>query len=120
MLAVGGLGKALSDPAIFRALSPTYGLAFFFDHPGIAFIALGAVVLTVTGAEALYADMGHFGRPPIRRAWFLLVFPALTLNYLGQARAAPGASRRGRLAVLPAVPGVVADPGACCWPRWRR
>ena len=50
----------------------------------MAFIALGSIVLTVTGAEALYADMGHFGRPPIRRAWFLLVFPALTLNYMGQ------------------------------------
>jgi KUP system potassium uptake protein len=57
---------------------------FFLNHPGTAFIALGSVVLAVTGAEALYADMGHFGRPPIRRAWFMLVFPALTLNYLGQ------------------------------------
>ncbi len=84
VLAIAGLGKAVSDPAIFGALLPTYGLAFFFEHFHIAFIALGAVVLTVTGAEALYADMGHFGRPPIRRAWFLFVFPALTLNYLGQ------------------------------------
>ncbi len=56
------------------------------EHPFIAFVALGAVVLCITGAEALYADMGHFGRPPIRRAWFFLVFPALTLNYLGQGR----------------------------------
>ena len=63
-----------------------YGVEFFADHFGIAFIALGSVVLAVTGAEALYADMGHFGRTPIRRAWFFLVFPALTLNYLGRAR----------------------------------
>jgi KUP system potassium uptake protein len=58
---------------------------FIFDHGHVAFIALGSIVLTVTGAEALYADMGHFGRPPIRRAWFLFVFPALALNYMGQS-----------------------------------
>jgi KUP system potassium uptake protein len=63
---------------------PTYGIEFFADHPGIAFISLGAIVLTITGAEALYADMGHFGRKPISRAWFFVVFPALTLNYMGQ------------------------------------
>jgi KUP system potassium uptake protein len=83
-LGVAGLVEALHEPAILKALSPSYGFRFFLDHFHIAFIALGAVVLTVTGAEALYADMGHFGRPPIRRAWFLFVFPALTLNYLGQ------------------------------------
>jgi KUP system potassium uptake protein len=58
---------------------------FVVDHPVLAFIAMGAIVLVITGAEALYADMGHFGRPPIRRAWFFVVFPALVLNYLGQA-----------------------------------
>ncbi len=84
VIACGGLGQIVADPAILKALSPTYGLDFFTAHPKIAFIALGAIVLTITGTEALYADMGHFGRPPIRRAWFLLVFPALTLNYLGQ------------------------------------
>jgi KUP system potassium uptake protein len=84
ILAVTGLGQVVSDPEILKALSPSYGIEFFADHGGIAFIALGAVVLAVTGAEALYADLGHFGRPPIRRAWFLFVFPALTLNYLGQ------------------------------------
>jgi KUP system potassium uptake protein len=84
VLAISGLGQVLSDPAILKALSPTYGIEFIAEHGGTAFIALGAVVLAVTGAEALYADMGHFGRPPIRRAWFLIVFPALTLNYLGQ------------------------------------
>jgi KUP system potassium uptake protein len=84
VLAVAGLGQIVDSPEILRALSPSYAVTFFTDHPGTAFIALGSVVLAVTGAEALYADMGHFGRSPIRRAWFLFVFPALTLNYLGQ------------------------------------
>ncbi|MBK5231633.1 MAG: KUP/HAK/KT family potassium transporter [Thermoleophilia bacterium] len=84
VIAAGGIGQIVVEPAILKALSPAYGLDFFTAHPSIAFISLGAIVLTITGAEALYADMGHFGRPPIRRAWFLLVFPALTLNYLGQ------------------------------------
>ncbi len=84
LLAVLGLREVIGHAGILRALSPTYGVAFFADHGHIAFIALGSVVLAVTGAEALYADMGHFGRAPIRRAWFALVFPALTLNYLGQ------------------------------------
>jgi len=84
VLAIAGLGQVVDSPKIVRALSPSYAVTFFTDHPGTAFIALGSVVLAVTGAEALYADMGHFGRSPIRRAWFLFVFPALTLNYLGQ------------------------------------
>jgi KUP system potassium uptake protein len=84
VLAVAGLGHVVSEPGILRALSPSYGIAFFADDPKIAFISLGSVVLTVTGAEALYADMGHFGRSPIRRAWFAAVFPALILNYMGQ------------------------------------
>jgi KUP system potassium uptake protein len=84
ILAIAGAVKVAADPAILKALSPTYGIAFFLTHGGVAFLALGSVVLAVTGAEALYADMGHFGRPAIRRAWFSLVFPALTLNYMGQ------------------------------------
>src|SRR5919199_469054 len=76
--------EVLFRPGILAGLSPTYAAAFFAEHPGIAFIAMGAVVLAITGAEALYADLGHFGASPIRRAWFLIVFPALTLNYLGQ------------------------------------
>jgi len=80
---VGGIEIA-HHPGILRALSPTYGVQFFLNDAGIAYIALASIVLAVTGAEALYADMGHFGRPPIRRAWFLLVFPSLTLNYLAQ------------------------------------
>jgi KUP system potassium uptake protein len=84
VLAALGVSQLAKDPGAFRALSPSYGAAFFFDHGAVAFVALGSVVLAVTGAEALYADMGHFGREPIRRAWFLLAFPALTLNYLAQ------------------------------------
>ena len=83
-LAVTGLPRIVEHPMILRALSPTYIGSFVADHPFLAFIALGAVVLSITGAEALYADMGHFGRAPIRRAWFFLVFPCLTINYLGQ------------------------------------
>ncbi len=85
VIAVLGIGEISHHPEVFKALSPSYGVQFFVNHPGVAFIALGSVVLTVTGAEALYADMGQFGRSPVRRAWFFLVFPALTLNYLGQA-----------------------------------
>jgi KUP system potassium uptake protein len=84
ILAVSGLAKVVQSPAILKALSPSYGVQFFLDRGGTAFLALGSVVLAVTGAEALYADMGHFGRRPIRRAWFLFVFPALILNYMGQ------------------------------------
>jgi KUP system potassium uptake protein len=79
-----GLVKVVGDPGVLRALSPTYGISFFVHHGGDAFLALGSVVLAVTGAEALYADMGHFGRGPIRRAWFAIVLPALVLNYFGQ------------------------------------
>ncbi len=83
-LGVAGLREVLIRPGILAGLSPTYAAAFFAEHPHIAFVAMGAVVLAITGAEALYADLGHFGASPIRRAWFLIVFPALTLNYLGQ------------------------------------
>jgi len=84
VIGAAGLGRVAAHPQIAKALSPTYGIQFFGDHFGIAFISLGAIVLTITGAEALYADMGHFGVRPIRRAWFFVVFPALTLNYMGQ------------------------------------
>jgi KUP system potassium uptake protein len=83
-IGVAGLGGVLPHPGILRGLSPTYAVQFVVDRPFTAFIAMGAVVLAITGAEALYADMGHFGRSPIRRAWFFVVFPALTLNYLAQ------------------------------------
>ena len=81
VLGVIGIAR---HPAILKALSPTYALGFLFGHFGIAFFALAAVVLAVTGAEALYADMGHFGRKAISRGWLVLVFPALVLNYFGQ------------------------------------
>ncbi|MHB8233789.1 MAG: potassium transporter Kup [Solirubrobacteraceae bacterium] len=84
VLGLTGVVEVAQHPAVLRALSPSYGAKFMIAHGHVAFIALGSVVLAVTGAEALYADMGHFGRAPIRRAWFLLVFPALTLEYLAQ------------------------------------
>src|SRR5206468_4158392 len=84
LLALAGGNQLAKEPAVTKGLAPTSAVNFFVDHPGTAFTPLGSVVLAVTGAEALYADMGHFGRPPIRRAWFLFVFPALTINYLGQ------------------------------------
>jgi KUP system potassium uptake protein len=108
VLAVGGIGRIAQDPAILRALSPHYAGAFFLDHPVIAFISLGSVVLAVTGAEALYADMGHFGVPPIRRAWFFVVFPALTLNYLGQG------------SLIVAQPDTISNPFYLLYPDWSR
>jgi KUP system potassium uptake protein len=85
-LVIGACGAAgIADhPAILKALSPTYALGFLAGHFGTAFFALAAIVLAVTGAEALYADMGHFGRRSITRAWLILVFPACVLSYLGQ------------------------------------
>ncbi len=79
-----GLHAIVSEPGVLVALSPLPALAFFAAHPALAFFSLGSVVLTVTGVEALYADMGHFGRKPVRLAWVVLVLPALTLNYFGQ------------------------------------
>ena len=79
-----GIPHILSNPSVLRAISPLYGLGFATENVGIAFITLGAVFLCVTGAEALYADMGHFGKQPIRIAWFGLVMPALMINYFGQ------------------------------------
>ncbi|MEW1955437.1 potassium transporter Kup [Terrabacter sp. NPDC080008] len=84
VLAVLGGAQVVRDPSVIAGLSPHYAVLFVVEHPVVAFVAMGAVVLSITGAEALYADMGHFGRAPIRRGWFLVVFPALTLNYLGQ------------------------------------
>lgn len=79
-----GLQQVWLHPEILGALNPLHGVSFLRDHTVVAFVVLGAIFLAVTGAEALYADLGHFGRRPISLAWFLLVFPALTLNYLGQ------------------------------------
>jgi len=84
VLAVMGLKHIAANPAILVAMSPHHALGFIVNHPGLAFISLGAVILCATGAEALYADMGHFGKLPIRLAWFSLVMPALVINYFGQ------------------------------------
>lgn len=84
VLAVLGTMSALQTPAIFGALLPHHGLRFILSDPGLAFLALGSIVLAVTGAETLYADMGHYGKQPIRLAWLVVAFPALMLNYLGQ------------------------------------
>jgi KUP system potassium uptake protein len=107
-LALSGLRQVAQHPGIFKALSPSYGAELFVDHPGVAFIALASVVLTVTGAEALYADIGNFGRAPIRRAWFAVVFPALTLNYMGQG------------ALILDSPDAISSPFFLLFPHWAR
>jgi KUP system potassium uptake protein len=108
VLAVTGLAQVIKSPGILRALSPVYGVEFFLNNGVVAFLALGAVVLAVTGAEALYADMGHFGWPSIRRAWFFFVFPALTLNYLGQG------------ALILDSPEAIESPFFLLMPEWGR
>jgi KUP system potassium uptake protein len=105
-LAALGLAHIGDNPSIVKALSPQYALAFLFTQPKVAFIALGSVVLCVTGAEALYADMGHFGKRPIRLAWFGMAMPALLLNYFGQG------------AMLLADPGKVGNPFFEMAPAW--
>ena len=106
VIAALGLYHIAGQPKILAALSPHHALGFLWAQPGISFILLGAVVLCVTGAEALYADMGHFGRRPIRLAWFSLIMPALTLNYFGQG------------ALLLARPEAVANPFFMMAPEW--
>ncbi len=83
-LALLGIINILDEPAVLQAVNPLYGFQFFVENRWYGFLALGAVVLAVTGGEALYADMGHFGRMPIKTAWFFFVLPALLLNYFGQ------------------------------------
>ncbi|WP_052190606.1 potassium transporter Kup [Chitinibacter sp. ZOR0017] len=84
VLALLGVINIVQAPQVLAAVNPWYAVQFFLAHPWVAFVLLGAVVLCLTGVEALYADMGHFGRPAIRYAWCLLVLPALVLNYFGQ------------------------------------
>src|SRR3954469_8324439 len=84
VLAALGAHQVASEPSILRALSPTYGGAFLLGEPVAGFLSLASVFLAVTGAEAIYADMGHFGRTAITRSWLVVAFPALMLNYLGQ------------------------------------
>src|SRR5664279_3943789 len=104
-----GVNGIAGDPQILKALLPTYTVGFLVGHFSIAFFSLAAVVLAITGAEALYADMGHFGRPPITRAWLGLVFPACILSYLGQ----------GAL-VLEDPTGAISSPFFLLVPEWGR
>jgi len=106
VLALLGVVHIAANPGVLIALLPHHALRFVVQHPGIAFVALGAVVLCVTGAEALYADLGHFGKRPIRLAWFALVWPALVLNYFGQG------------ALLLASPEKVSNPFYEMAPAW--
>jgi KUP system potassium uptake protein len=84
VLGVLGLIQISTFPRVLTAISPVHAVGFFAAHPAVSFVVLGAVALAITGGEALYADMGHFGRSPIRTAWFAMVMPGLVLNYLGQ------------------------------------
>ena len=106
VIAVLGLMHIGDMPDILRALSPHYAILFLIGQPSVAFLALGAVVLCVTGAEALYADMGHFGKRPIRYAWFGVAMPALVINYFGQG------------AMLLAHPSKVGNPFFEMAPTW--
>ena len=105
-IALLGVHQIMGHPEILAALSPHYAVRFIWNSPGISFIILGSVVLCVTGAEALYADLGHFGKKPIRLAWFSVAMPALTLNYFGQG------------ALLLANPEAVKNPFFMMAPSW--
>lgn len=83
-LAALGINSILETPEILAAINPVHAIRFAVERPGLTLVLLGAVFLTLTGAEAMYADLGHFGRRPIRIGWFALVFPCLMLNYFGQ------------------------------------
>ena len=105
-MAVGGITHIADSPSILGAISPTYGISFLLTHGTAGLFALGAVFLAVTGAEALYADMGHFGRRPIQVAWLGLVLPCLALNYFGQG------------ALLLADPEKIENPFFLLYPDW--
>ncbi|EER59189.1 K potassium transporter [Acidovorax delafieldii 2AN] len=105
-IALLGVSHIVTHPEILWAMSPHHAVGFMWAHPGTSFIILGAVVLCVTGAEALYADLGHFGKRPIRMAWFGVAMPALTLNYFGQG------------ALLLAEPAAVKNPFFMMAPDW--
>jgi K+ potassium transporter len=104
-IAVSGVRGVAGHPEILAALSPAYALDFLVGDFSTAFFALAAVVLAVTGAGALNADMGHFGRPAITRPWLILVFPACILSYMGQG-ADPRLPRQRQQPVLSARPGL--------------
>ena len=106
VIALLGVSQIITQPEILKALSPHYAVLFMWANPGTTFIILGAVVLCVTGAEALYADLGHFGKKPIRLAWFSIVMPCLVLNYFGQG------------ALLLSNPAAVKNPFYLMAPDW--
>jgi KUP system potassium uptake protein len=106
VLAACGAVSLARDPQALQVLSPHWAIRFFLDDPAVAFLSLGAVILAVTGAEALYADLGHFGRAAITRAWLFLVFPSLVLAYVGEA------------AAVVRQPSVAADPFYAVVPGW--
>ena len=108
VLAALGVRGIADHPVILEALSPSYAIGYLTGHFGTAFFSLTAVVLAVTGAEALYADMGHFGRGPVRRGWLLVVFPACILNYLGQG------------ALILGHPASISNPFFLLAPGWAR
>ncbi len=105
-LTVLGINSILLEPGVLRALNPAWAFSFFAAHPVLGFFSLGAVVLVITGGEALYADMGHFGRRPIATAWFCLVLPALLINYFGQG------------ALLLSNPAAIENPFYLLAPTW--
>ena len=106
VLALLGLIQVIGNPSVLQAVNPAYAVGFFAEYGSRAFVALGSVVLVVTGGEALYADLGHFGRRPIRLGWLGVVLPALLLNYLGQG------------ALLLAQPSAVESPFFLLAPAW--
>ena len=108
VISVMGLGQIIAHPGILAAINPIWAFRFFADAPTAGFLALGSVVLSVTGAEALYADMGHFGRKPIQWSWLYFVMPALLLNYFGQS------------AMVLATPANIANPFFLMAPDWAR
>lgn len=105
-LAAGGIYNIVRHPQVLQAVNPVFALGFVTGHGFTSFVILGAVLLAITGAEALYADMGHFGKGPIRIAWFGLVLPALVLNYFGQG------------ALLIAEPEAIENPFYLAYPSW--
>ena len=106
VIGIGGLRHLFAAPEVLAAFNPLYGVSFLLSHGIVGFITLGAVFLAVTGAEALYADLGHFGRRPIQTAWLILVLPSLALNYLGQA------------SLVLSDPAAIENPFFLLFPEW--
>ena len=106
VLAILGVSGIMKNPEVLHALNPAYAVEFFLHYKSVSFFALGAVVLAITGVEALYADMGHFGKVPIRLAWFSVVLPSLALNYFGQG------------ALLLSDPKAIKNPFFLLAPEW--